>query len=77
MIHRSALKAMLLLFAAGYNAGIVQAQTQIASFNLTLAPQTVAGWTNLHGDPSTTNLTVTDPTGIVLSTAGIGETHKK
>jgi Bacterial Ig domain len=56
----------ILFLIGGYSGGQLQAQT--VSFNFSLASQSVSGWINVHGDPSTGVRTATDgTTGISLS----------
>ncbi len=55
---------LLLAFLLGF---IGQGFAQNASFNFTGAPDTVAGWTNVSGDPSLAVRSVTAPSGITIS----------
>lgn len=43
------------------------AMAQSASFNFSLAPHAVSGWTNVSGDPSLSVISVTDPSGISVN----------
>lgn len=53
--------------------GISRLNAQTASFNFSLGAQTVSGWTNVAGDPSTGVRTATDAaTGIHISSVATG-----
>jgi len=57
---------VFILLISGYGISRVQGQAT-ASFNFSSTPKPVTGWTNVHGNPIDSIITVTAPSGITIS----------